>query len=230
MTTTQTNTETIFVNLFKAIKAERAKRLQDFINEVNEETSIETFTQRYGRYSDLIPASRKGYLWTLEGIREYLIARKIKVNEKGVAKELLHLQTVEKSADLESITVGIEWKKSRMWGNNPTANARVCDKEYGHDYTGSASGCGYDKESAAVAEAINQSNSFLKAMYLVKEKHPKAVNHELFGYGSGYGILPRLEGGVGVSCYRQIFEKIGFKWANTASGKTFDVYTASPLK
>ena len=225
-TTTQT---TIFVNLFKAIKAERAKRLQEFITGVNEETDINKLTAPYSSYGELIPRSRKGYNWSLESLREYLIARKVKANDKELAAKLAHLQTVENAPDLKNITVSIEWKKSRMWGNNPKAEAKVhTGNNYEYYNSGSIGGCGYDKESTAVAQVINQSNSFLKAMYLVKEKHPKADNRELFGYGSGYGILPRLEGGVGVSCYPRIFEKIGFSFSNTASGKTFDVYTVSP--
>ena len=195
---------------------------------MNEETDINKFTQRYGHYSDLIPASRKGYAWQLSEIKDYLIARKIKANDKELAKQLTRLQTIEQSPDLESITISIEWKKSRMWGNNPRAEARVSNAQTCEYFdSGSIGGCGYDKGSTAVANAINQSNSFLKALYLVKEKHPKAVNHELFGYGSGYGILPYLEGGVGVSCYPRIFEKIGFKFSTTASGKTFDVYSVT---
>lgn len=226
MNTTQTKADTIFKNLFKAIKAERAKWLQEFIAGVNEETSIEKLTAPYSSYSELIPASRKGYKWELEELREYLIARKIKTNDKEIEKKLAHLQTVENAGDLVSIVVSIEWKKSRMWGSNPTAEARVNDTKDYHNYnSGSIGGCGYDKQSTAVADVVNQSNAFLKAMYLMKEKHPKTDNRTLFGYGSGYGILPRLEGGVGVSCYPKIFETIGYNFETTAWGKTFDVYT-----
>jgi len=201
--------------------------LQEFIAGVNDENDIDKLTARYSYYGDLIPSSRKNYKWELQELKEYLIARKIKANDKYIAKQLTHLQTVENAGELESITVSVEWIKSRMWGNNPKADARVCDKQYGYNYESErVSGCGYDKESTAISQAINQSNEFLKAMYLHKEKHPKADNRELFGYGSGYGILPRLEGGVGVSCYPKIFETIGYKWSNTASGKTFDVYQA----
>ena len=218
---------TAFPNLAKAIKSEKAKQMQDFIESVNAETSMETLTNRYNQYGDLIPASKKRDMWTLDGIKEYLIARKIKANEKSLTRKLAQLQTIFDAEDLESISISVEWKKSRMWGNNPTADARVCDKQYGHNYIGKASGCGYDKESAAIAEAINQSNSFLKALYQIKDRNPNTVNSELFGYGSGYGILPYLEGGVGVSCYPKIFEALGFIWKRVASGKTFDAYTVT---
>lgn len=228
-TKTETTSTTKFVNLFKAIKAEQAKRMQDFISSVNSESSMETFTNRYGMYGDLIPASRKGYLWTLEAIREYLIARKLKANEKDLQKKLAHLQAVEQAPDMVSVNISVEWKRSRMWGNNPRAAARVCYTDHSCNTfeSGSIGGCGYDKESTAIAEALNQSNSFLKALYQIKEHGATEKNHDIFGYGSGYGILPRLEGGVGVSCYPKIFKTIGFEWSNAGSGKAFDVYTVT---
>ena len=48
--------------------------------------------------------------------------------------------------------------------------------------------------------------------------------NELFGYGAGYGILPYFEGGVGVSCYPKIFEKIGFNFRQTGNGKMYDSF------
>jgi len=221
---TQTTQTAAFPNIFKAIKAEQAKRMQEFISSVNEEKSISVLTNPYNYFGGLIPKSKKGYLWTLEGLREYLIARKLKANEKALNDKLAHLQAVADAEQLESISISVEWKKSRMWGSNPTADARVCGKMYGQNYIGTASGCGYDKESAAIAEALNQSLPLLKALYALKETAPDAKNHDLFGYGSGYGILPHFEGGVGVSCYPKIFEKIGFKWERVATGKTFDAY------
>lgn len=227
MSTTTQQTSTIFTNLFAAITADEKKRLQQFITDLNEQTDVKKITDAWF-YSDLLPAGKKKAVWDIEALKTYLISRKTKATEKEIQKQLTHLQTVEQASDLESITVSIEWKKSRMWGNNPTADARVCDKEYGHNYnSGSIGGCGYDKESTAIAQAVNQSNSFLKAMYQVKEQNVATNNRDLFGYGSGYGILPRLEGGVGVSCYPKIFETIGFVFKNTASGKTFDVYTVT---
>jgi len=141
-------------------------------------------------------------------------------------KEIEHIETVFNAPDMVSASVSIECKKSAMWGSNPSGSASVsyADKSRNIFESGSISGCGYDKESTAFAHAINQSNSFLKALYVLKDANVETKNHDLFGYGSGYGILPRLEGGVGVSCFYRIFEKLGFKMDNAASGKTFDAY------
>ena len=201
-TTTNTPQTTVFVNLFKAIKAEQAQRMLEFITRVNEETNIETLRSPYHFCGGLIPAGRKHSLWTLEGLREYLIAREIKANGKYLAERLTHLQNVEAAADMVSINVSVEWKKSRMWGNNPQAEATVCYTDHSCNTFKSSSigGCGYDKESTAIAEALNQSNSFLKSLYTVKEKNADKNNRDLFGYGSGYGILPHLEGGESLRC------------------------------
>ena len=86
-------------------------------------------------------------------------------------------------------------------------------------------GCGYDKESTATSEALNQFNAILKLMYAKKNDNIDMNNHELFGYGSGYGILPSFEGGVGVSTMRNICESIGIKWNDVAHGKNYDVYS-----
>ena len=45
------------------------------------------------------------------------------------------------------VTIRIEWKKSRMWGSCP----RI---EWCGDLVTRASGCGYDKESAVLAELL----------------------------------------------------------------------------
>lgn len=133
----------------------------------------------------------------------------------------------------------MEWKRSRMWGSNPSAECWYSFKDAAGQYnsgycvSGSIGGGGYDKGSTAVANVLNQINEVLKPLYAKKDKHIKGIapnrqneaHRDLFGYGSGYGILPSIEGGVGVSCYPKIFESIGYKFSTQASGKTFDVYT-----
>jgi hypothetical protein len=118
-----------------------------------------------------------------------------------------------------------------MWGNNPTAEAEVYT-DYRDVYnSGSIGGCGYDKESTAVANVLNQSNEVLKLLYTLKNKkcNVELKNNDMFSYGAGYGITPSIEGGVGVSCYNRIFNKVGYKFSKVSSGKTFDVYKIEKL-
>jgi len=116
-----------------------------------------------------------------------------------------------------------------MWGSNPTATAFVCG--VGELSSGSIGGCGYDKQSTAVANVLNQIPQFKKLMFELKDKpkNAKLKNREVFGYGSGYGILPNFEGGVGVSCYDRIFNAIGYEFKTLSIGKTFDVYQISKV-
>ena len=120
-----------------------------------------------------------------------------------------------------------------MWGANPNAECWYSYKDAegnhrsGYVTSGSIGGCGYDKGSTAVAMCLNQINEVLKPLYVIKNNvvPMEQQNRDIFGYGSGYGILPSIEGGVGVSCYPKIFKSIGYKFTTQASGKTFDVYT-----
>jgi hypothetical protein len=227
---TATQTTVLFPNIFQAIKGRKLELLNRFINDLNEESDTWVILGKW-YYSDLLTPAKKKMIWAIDDLKAYLIDRKRKSIEQDIQKTLTRLLTVEKAGEFKGAVVSIEWKKSRMWGNNPTAEAHI-NTGSRHEFfnSGSISGCGYDKESTAVANAMNQSNEFLKLMCLEKEKAVKMDNRELFGYGSGSGVLPQLEGGVGVSCYNRIFNAIGFEFKNTASGKTFDVYSITPIK
>lgn len=141
---------------------------------------------------------------TLSAEKQAAFAEKKKARE--IQKKFDELDRIAQAPDLESFEVIVTYKKSQTWGWIPTAEANI----HGwHHYTGTASGCGYDKTSAAVARALNQSDSVLKALYQVKDANPEKRNHDCLGYGSGYGILPYLEGGVGVGCFADIFKRLG---------------------
>lgn len=134
------------------------------------------------------------------------------------------------------LVITIEWKKSRMWGLNPTAFTN-----YGF-YGSSIGGCGYCKKSTATAQALNDYLPIIRLMYIKKNKElghrkevyidqngfenksERGINHFLFGYGSGYDVLPRFEGGVGVESHRGIIEKIGLKWDVIADTDHVNVY------
>ena len=227
MTNLNQNSETnnTFVNLSNAVREQYKTRLNEFTDLLNTETEVKCILSHW-RYTELFTPVTKKRVWEIEPLKAYLIERKIKAQNKELQKELTRIQTVFNAPELLEITISIEWKRSQMWGSNPNATAAEhTTNGYNRYESGCISGCGYDKESTALANAVNQSNAFLKLMYAVKENAPTVKNHDLFGYGSGYGILPNLEGGVGTSCYYKIMEKLGYKFNNTASGKTFDVYT-----
>ncbi len=65
-----------------------------------------------------------------------------------------------------TISINIEYKRSRMWGWNPTAMVTASLDGVRTDTTkGMASGCGYDKLSAAVCYAFRE-NPLLQTLLL----------------------------------------------------------------
>ena len=146
------------------------------------------------------------------------IKRALKAIEKDTSAKLARLDRIASAPDLKFISVAVDWVKSRTWGSNPHAEIVTNSGTF----RGTASGCGYDKESAAIAEALNQCNSALKPLCVLKENGLKSgfsdksdtctgrSNHNICGYGSGYNAIPNFEGGVGSDCFWHIFKKCGF--------------------
>lgn len=225
-----------YTKLAKLITSDFKARRDDFIASLRSYTTT-TEIMSHWRYKDLITPSKKKLDWTETGLKVYLIERYDLKQGKEIEKKLSELAYTLNSGELNSIKVSVEWKRSATWGSNPKAEAwarfKMMDSEYNDSNyveSGSIGGCGYDKLSTAVAEVLNQVPQLKRALYLLKAKKPNVTNHDLFGYGSGYGKLPSFEGGVGVSCYPAIFKAIGFEFRTVASGKTFDVFEITKLK
>lgn len=157
---------------------------------------------------------------------------------QAINKELDKIGRIEQAPDFKGkLILTIEWKKSYMWGSNPKGF-----DNYGHETT-SIGGCNYDKLSIATAELLNQNLSILKVMFALKDKElsnrkptykeqngqetteERGINHFLYGYGSGYSLLPHFEGGVGVSCHERIINKIGLHWEDITNTSNTDVFS-----
>lgn len=89
----------------------------------------------------------------------------------------------------------VEWNRSTTWGSNPQI-------EYRGDKCLSVSGCGYCKPSTALADALR---------FLPDDETAQARVHSA--------------GGCGVSTVKTRLREAGFTLEETASGKTFDVFT-----
>jgi hypothetical protein len=219
-------------NLIKALQIESLERYNSFSKNLHEEKSTESILSKWF-YTDLIPSTSKRREWKdKKELIDYLLDRYIKRGNKSLEETIKEVNTINEAREVESITINVEWKRSHMWGNNPSAEAIVKYKDGLHEsfFSGSIGGCGYDKGSTAVAECINQIDGLLKPLYKIKDKNVNANNRELLGYGSGYGILPYIEGGVGTSCYPRIFEKAKYEFKHVSGGKSFDVYTITKIK
>lgn len=216
-------------HLIKAIETEKKAELNSFIDSVNKLTKAELINN--WRYRDLIPKSKNVSDLSDEQIRAYIIKRKEKKVYKSIETECKEILEIAKAGDFTGAKIQVEWRKNRTWGANPFAECWLNNS--GYFVSGSIGGCGYDKLSTAVANVLNQIPALKKLLYTYKNdwlaSKPEINNRDLLGYGSGYGILPYIEGGVGVSCYPAIFAKIGFEFKHIASGKSFDVFTIEKI-
>ena len=160
---------------------------------------------------------------TYNELVEYTSKRIRRKYEKMLCSNLELLEQIAKTERPKEITIYVNWIRNPYWGNNP--HAEVTDDK--RNYFGSASGCGYDKRTAAIADAANQSLQILKILCTKKEielqRGETGKNRDIIGYGSGYSAIPKLEGGVGISSFRNIFENCGYKW-NDYSGERYDMY------
>jgi hypothetical protein len=216
-------------NIIKAIEAKEKARLTDFITDLEKINEVQDLNKWY--YTELLPKGKSLKESTLQEAKAYLIKRKEKQVFKSIERQVNRVLTIGKAGEFIEARISIEWKKSKTWGMNPSAECVYIYKDAEGNtrtnrvFSGSVSGCGYDKQSTSVANCLNQIDEIVKILYTIKNDNLDQDNRDIFGYGSGYGITPSIEGGVGVSCYPRIFEKLGYEFKTIASGKTFDVYT-----
>ena len=165
----------------------------------------------------------KGHVVTEEDVeksRHYL--------EVSLPKEKAYwekrLDAADKAGKMREIDIRVEWSRNRMYGSNPHATAWLCfeDAQYGSRTgmgEGSATGCGYDKRSAAVHEAL---------LFSVKKRGLGASANSLEARASldrfviehgetlwkEYAVertpMPHLcFGGKGMSVFTRLFRQIG---------------------
>lgn len=155
-------------------------------------------------------------------VRGKMSARFHRENESDRQKYLHKIERAANAPELRELTVCVEWAKNRTWGANPTATVTANDS-YHYETTGHASGCGYDKESAAIASAMNANAAILRILYTHAEKGGK------FAYSVyTFAGLPYFDGGCGVSCFRNVFAGCGYEWRDLVHRKTFDSYMLTP--
>lgn len=169
---------------------------------------------------------------TREKAVEFATRRRLKEIDGETIEKQNKLLKARDAADIKTVAISVTWKRSATWGFNPTAEVIINGVQ---SYVGRASGCGYDKRTAAIGEALNQSDIILKMLYLAKEKalakapakirkNPEASNGDLIHYGAGYGVLPYFEGGVGMTSFYGVFEACGLRCTHSHGTNTTDYY------
>lgn len=159
----------------------------------------------------------------------YAANRLKKAAVKTYSAKLARIAEAEKT-EVKNATISIivEYKRSRTWGYNPTAyvtlTAETADGTHKHQTaTGTASGCGYDKKSAAVAQALNTLAIFDADMIRTKDAH--LARGEGMPYGSGYGVMPYVEGGTGLSYIADILKTCGYRCISSQAAGTCEAYS-----
>ena len=161
-----------------------------------------------------LPKGKRIKSFTIEDLKTYLLKRITKNNIKATEAVNKEYDLIESAPDFESLTLTVEWKRSATWGANPHAELKVWSKGSFAIYKANANGCGYCKLSAVMADVFNQSLSLRKLI----------LNSETLCYGMRDTTF--ASGGVGLSSLQNAFDVLGYKLKQTASGKTFDVFTA----
>lgn len=169
---------------------------------------------------------------TLTEQKEIILKKYIKQQDKKKEKILNKLKAVEEIEETpKRIDINVNWKKSATWGANPTAEMWA----NGYFESSSIGGCGYDKESTATAQVLNQDKSILKLLYIEFEKYLKKnktmLKHkgyingrEFCEYGCSCYHLPEFDGGVGFNCHRWILSKLGYKCIAESHPRMADTY------
>ena len=164
---------------------------------------------------------------------EYAVLRTLKEIEKELWVDLERLKAIENAKIPSFISIKTEWVRNRTGGSNTHTEIYVQGVGY---HNGSASGCGYDKESTAFASAAKRSFALKKILCELKEaalkegKSDKSKstctgidNREVCGYGTGYDPIPVFEGGAGMNSIISIFKRYVYKVVES-HGKRYDYY------
>ena len=148
----------------------------------------------------------------------------LKKIEKEQAATIRYIEKVANAPKLAGVKINVEWHKNRTWGNCPRAEAWVIAADGCNEYgTGSASGCGYDKESAAIESALNA--SLILQRFLI-ENWKRCAG--LYGCSTWRGFPELSISGKGIETLRTIFETVrGCKWEHAGCGKLFDCYNVT---
>ena len=212
-------------NLRKAVKVQSKERLTRDLQYFEEHKTLEEKEKYVNSWAYKKNLAKQYKLNNAKTEKQKINVLKslIKAHEKeNLDSEITKIEQAENylnsGSKILSLCITIDWVKNRTWEANP--HAEIC-LQTTDDYktaNGTASGCGYDKESAATSSALNAISEIKALMYL-------AANKKKLPYGSGHYALPYFEDGVGQSSINRVLEAMGFKKISEAHGNTYDLYT-----
>lgn len=201
----------------------------EFFNNLDDFKNIDTIEK--------LKEFKKTYNYSRFNIKLNLLKAKKEKSIKQYIKKEIKQQTTDKFLKVQNkvfkaledpetttvVEISTEWRKNPTWGWNPTSETRISTTNNFYYYKKGASGCGYDKLSAAINSCISQNqvlkNDFIKKIFKTKEAMPYCVYFDKYGLHLGLN-------GAGLSTVIKALEWIGFT-VETKEGKTWDYLKAS---
>ena len=208
----------MYIHIKAAAKRHEGDSLKNNIAAVKTKTKKELLDSWY--YRNLL--TKKQQEQPEKEMKKLLIEKLKNESQHRLNNYFKKCDEIAAAPDVKDIVITVSWVKNQTWGLNPHAEIWAA----GRFTTGRASGCGYDQLSAAIANALNQNYSILKLLYLKYNKilaKNKIIDlREAIGYGCGYNQKPYFDGGVGYSCFKNIFDELGARVNTWHETKTSD--------
>ena len=214
------NPATILAWAVKAIRDElkkAQKRNAEYVGKLTDEDVKRSFGKRE---LNKLEAGKT----TIAELRKTRIAKENENDAKDAENAIKRLTDAFSRNLPATIRVEVNWKKSRMWGSNPTAEV------WADGYTSSPSigGCGFDKESTATATAFKENIVFDRivatcAWLDMKESKATGRDEKTYGYHVGYTGF-RFDDAVGYECHNRIIKRAGYRSTGEFHPKMADGY------
>ncbi len=154
---------------------------------------------------------------TREQCEQYATERAARRIDRETAAAINRAEEISSAAAVEGITIYINWTRSNG-AYNPHAEVKVYTDRGTYTAYGSAYGGNYNKESAAIADALNEIPAALKIIYDQRENDIKIYGTAL------YHAAPKYERGTGVNQIRTILEAANIILISHDETKTTDHY------
>ena len=201
-----------YTKIIEAIKAEAAQAktaAAAYIKQDESNMKHESTDTRWWQYE-------RGQI-TREQCEQYATERANRRIDRETAAAIERAEEISNAATVEGITININWTRSNG-AYNPHAELKVYTDRGTYTAYGRASGGNYDKESAAIADALNEIPAALKIIYDQRENDVKIYGTAL------YNAAPKYERGTGTNQIRTILEAANIILISHDETKTTDHY------
>lgn len=162
---------------------------------------------------------------TVEDVRRETMEKIRNIFDKRLAADVKYIDKIAAAELPTQCKIEINYTKGGAYGAQAYAELWTGCGYYKGKRT---SGCGYDKASTAAAYALNQSPEIMRVLFEREEKRlakrEKPTRRDFIGYGCFDGdgqayLIPRFDGGVGLSSVVDILRAIGFDVKNYGGEK-----------